>query len=368
MNISDPEDLVIVDSLSEKWYGELIPAFCSHCNQSFFMKPGLLHHYCPFCLENGFEIHPILTFSEKPELILPFRINHEQVEGIFKRFLENIWLKPNDLNPSNLKYRASYHYWIMWLLDSQVDGFWKAEVGFDYKIKSSVETYQNQTWDSKEEIGVKTRWESRMGEIHRMVQNINLPALAQHEILLQMIGDFDLKFATRTSEANLQEMVVAPEVNPQKVWDQAKVLLDKAVENECARACNGQHIRGFSISAEYGSKNWSLLLLPYIASYYVNDTGEKIPVYINGQSGRIHGSRFVSTHKALSIAAIGGIISLLMIISGILALILGSVLPPLPIIGLILITFSFVIGILSILPVIWAMFHNKQEKDIAIHL
>jgi len=368
VKITDPEEFVIVSASSNKWCGELIPAFCSHCNQSFFMKPGLLDQSCPFCFEKGFEFHPILTFLEKPELILPFRINLEKVEGIFNQFPVNFWINPKDLNPANLMSRASFNYWIMWLMDAQVDGFWKAEMGFDYKVKSSVESFRNQTWDSIDEIDVKTRWESRIGEVHRLYQNINLPALDQHGKLIQMIGDFDLKYAAPISDVDLQEMVVAPDLNPQKVWDQAKAQLDKAVENECEHASDAQHIRGFSISAEYSNQNWTLLLLPYIASYYLNDTGEKIPVYINGQTGQIHGSRFASTRKALILAGIGGIIAFLLFISGILAITLGSILPPLPIIGVLLIAISLITGILSVLPIIWSMIHNQQEKETAIYL
>ncbi len=368
MNITDPEDLVIVSASSNKWYGELIPAFCCHCNQSFFMKPNLLDRYCPICFEIGFEIHPILTFLEKPELILPFRINHEQVAGIFKRFLDNFWLNPNDLNPANLQSRASFNYWIMWLMDAQVDGFWKAEMGFDYKIKSSVESFKNQTWDSKDEIDIKTRWESRMGEVHRMYQNINLPALDQHGKFIRMIGDYDLKYVSPISDIDLQEMVVAPAINPQKVWDQAILQLDKAVENECKSACDAQYIRGFTNSAEYTNPNWTLLLLPYIATYYINDTGEKVPVYINGQSGQIHGLRFASTRKALTLAGIGGIFAFIMFISGILAMTFASILPPLPVVGFILVTISLILGISAVVPLIWSLFHNQQEKETATHL
>ena len=368
MNITDPEKLVIVDGSNEKWYGEHLPAFCSHCNQSFFIKPNHLNQYCPFCLETGFEVHPIFTFSQKPELILPFQINHDQIEGIYKRFLENFWLKPNDLSTSTLLSRSSFHYWIMWLVDSQVDGFWQAEIGFDYKIKSSVESFKNQTWDSKDEIDIKTRWESRMGEVHRMYQNMNLPALSQHGKLVGMIGDFDLKYGKPISDVDLQEIVVTPELNPQHVWDQAKILLNKSVEIDCERACDAQHIRGFSISADYSKQNWTLILLPYIVSYYLSETGDKTPVYINGQSGRIHGSRFASTRKAITMTAIGAIFAFLMFVSGILALTLGSILPPLPIIGFIVTVISLIIGILAILPSIWTIYHNKQEKDTAIHL
>ena len=101
-------------------------------------------------------------------------------------------------------------------MDAQVDGFWKAEMGFDYKVKSSVESFRNQTWDSIDEIDIKTRWESRMGEVHRLYQNINLPALDQHGKLIQMIGDFDLKYAAPISDVDLQEMVVAPDFKSAK--------------------------------------------------------------------------------------------------------------------------------------------------------
>jgi hypothetical protein len=368
MNIIDPEKLVFVDGSSEKWYGEHLPAFCSHCNQSFFLIPNHLNQYCPICLETGFEIHPILTFSQKPELILPFRINHQHIESVYKRFLENFWFKPDDLTPFTLLSRASFHYWIMWLVDSQVDGFWKAEMGFDYKLKSSVESFNNQTWDSKEEIHMKIRWESRMGEVHRMYQNMNLPALSQHGKLVRMIGDFDLKYSIPVSEFELQEIVITPELNPQHVWDQAKMQLDQAVENDCEHACDAQHIRGFSISAEYNKQNWTMILLPYIVSYYLSETGDKTPVYINGQSGRIYGSRFASTRKALTWTAIGAIFAFLLFISGILALTLGSILPPLPIIGFIFLAISLIIGFFMILPPIWTLFHNKQEKETAIYL
>ena len=78
----------------------------------------------------------------------------------------------------------------MWLVDAGVDGQWKADVGFDYQVKSNVETYKNQTWNSHEVVGTKTRWEMRFGEVHRLYQNISLPALPALEKLTKVLWRF----------------------------------------------------------------------------------------------------------------------------------------------------------------------------------
>ena len=94
-------------------------------------------------------------------------------------------------------------------------------------------------------------------------------------------------------------MILAPEINPERVWDLAKTKINKVVENDCTEANGAQHIRSFTLSAEYTPKSWTLLLLPVIATYYLNDEGERVPLYINGQSGEIFGAKYASRAQSL---------------------------------------------------------------------
>lgn len=203
----------------------------------------------------------------------------------------------------------------------------------------------------------------RFGEVHRLYQNISLPALPALEKLTKSFGDFDLTRSEKLVESSiLKTMILAPEINPEKVWDLAKTRINKLVENDCTEANGAQHIRSFTLSADYTPKSWTLLLLPVIVTYYLNDEGERVPLYLNGQSGEIFGAKYASVRKAWTWAGIGFLAAVLLLIAGIMSITIGALFPPLPLLGGLLIVAAFALGIGSLIPVILALFNNKQEK------
>ena len=125
---------------------------------------------------------------------MPFSTNLPQkIPAIFEKFVGEVWLRTDDFNVSSLSQRLRPLYWTQWLADSQVIGSWKAEVGYDYQVKSSQENYHHGNWHSTELLETRIRWEVRVGQIVRPYQNVSAPAYSHYAQRMSLIGDYDTR-------------------------------------------------------------------------------------------------------------------------------------------------------------------------------
>jgi hypothetical protein len=63
---------------------------------------------------------------------------------------------------------------------------------------------------------------------------------------------------------------------------------------ECQQACRADHLREFTWQPEFSEQNWTLLLAPVYATFYLDDENKPQPILVNGQSGKLSGSRRAS--------------------------------------------------------------------------
>jgi hypothetical protein len=83
----------------------------------------------------------------------------------------------------------------MWMLDSTITAGWQAEIGYDYQVKTSQESFQSGGWITHEKLEGRVRYEPRAGKLHRRYHNITSPALSDHNRLMQRTGRYDLQKA-----------------------------------------------------------------------------------------------------------------------------------------------------------------------------
>ena len=356
------------DSTQKIWGIELHPYGCPICGQAFLVKHELHDQRCPRCAQAILTPQAIRLRNEPPEAVVPFKIQKSDLKTALQQFVEQVWLRPDDFTAENLYQRLTPVFTPMWLIDCQINGFWEAETGFDYEVKSSKESYQNGSWITTPLVEKRIRWEKRMGGLWRNYNNIIAPAVSYHTELLDKIGDFNLSL-NRGYHFDIIENVFlnTPDQPPEAAWSFAKSNLNHAAEKDCLQAANAQHIRDYKIDAKYQSPHWTQLLLPIYFTHYCDDEGIQYPLYIHGQTGQIAGLQIASPKKGWRWAGLSIALSILLFLISLLFFAVNTVIPGLAVAGAVFVVLAFGGGIFSLIPLIWPWQWNRRQKERKIY-
>jgi hypothetical protein len=364
MMMGQVQPLEVVEEKENLWDTNRQPGGCPHCRRAFLLLESQINAECPLCRQGQLEPQPLQLHPSKPEQMLPFKINRQNLRAIYEQFISGVWIKPDDFTTDNLIARTQAIYWPLWLVDSDVRGEWQMEAGFDYQVESSREYYQDGQWRSRKLVEDRIRWEPRLGELNYHIDNIPAPALEEHKNRQQMTGQYNLKNANVFQiEALKDAMIEAPDLPPTNAWPLAKPGVDKTLSQVCAKASGAQHARNFAIKADYQNLNWTQLLLPMYATYYKDDENQPQILIINGETGLIQGPRLASQKRGLRTAAIiAGIAGVLLFIA-LIGFLLTSLFPPAGIIASLMGILGFAVGIGALFPAIWPVQWNRKQRS-----
>ncbi|NJN44298.1 MAG: hypothetical protein HC806_05960 [Anaerolineae bacterium] len=123
------------------------------------------------------------------------------------------------------------------------------------------------------------------------------------------MGEFDLTPAQSLSGGNLpapsggrSPLFRLPTRPTEDAWPDALPNLQQAASDECRAAGKSDHFREFRWQAEYANQNWTQLLLPIYATYYLDDDQRPQPILLHGQTGQVSGVRRASMKRAQTTA------------------------------------------------------------------
>ena len=359
--------LKIIEEGQDIWNSNRQPAGCSHCHRAFLALESQLKEPCPLCRIGSLEQQALRVNPAEPERMLPFRINIQHLRLIYTQFTSGVWIKPEDFTIDNLLKRTQKIYWPLWLVDSDVEGQWQMEAGFNYQVESSKEYFQDGQWQSRKIIEDRIRWEPRLGEINTHIDNVPVPALEEHQDRQQITGTYELKNAGPFQPDKLNDSLIeAPDLTPADAWPLAEPQVNKTLSQVCAKAAGAQHSRNFTIKANYQSLNWTQFLLPMYASYYKDDEGQPQILIINGETGAIQGPRLASQKRGWQIAAIFGGIAGVLLSLALIGFLLTTIFPPASLIAAFLGILGFGTGIGALIPAIWPSQWNRKNKSLEI--
>ena len=354
----------ILAAEASAWGTPLRPAGCPACRQVYLLEADRLEQTCPNCARSKLKPQPALLRPEAPELLAPFRHTRPDLRSGLDKFVKEVWLPCADFETDTLLRRAVPVYWPMWLLDSEVIGHWQAEAGFNYQVKSSQESYGGSGWTTREQVETRIRWEPRAGQIQRHYDNIVAPAISEQGRLLKLAGQYQLNLATAYRPEQVKGALLhVPDLSPESAWPLAQPELDEAASAECQQAAGAQHLRNFTLRADYESLHWTLLFLPVYVTWYTDDQGQAHTLYLNGQSGLIGGARLASQRKGwqwagalLAAAAVFFLLALLL--AGI-----GFIFPPGMILGSLLGIMAILLACAAIIPAAWPWQWNRGQME-----
>ncbi len=344
------------------WGARLTAVYCAHCGEAHLVPEDAPPSLCPFCFQGPVAPQPAYLREEPPEQVLPYSVSEQRLAGILARWARTVRFRPADLRAEVLMRRVRRYLVPLWLVDGRVEGVWRADVGFDYQAVSYQDRYSDgRGWSSQEVREKRVRWEPRVGRIGRAYENLVASALDDQRTLMARLGDFDLsQRADYSPEAVAGGVVRIPTLEPEAAWPEAEAAFVRAAGADCRRAAGADHIRDFTLAAEYADLNWTLLLLPAYVTWY-REGGRVWPVLVNGQSGRVSGVRRASVRKAnITSLILGGVALLLFLLGGGLAL-LGAILPPAAVLGGLLLIVGLLMAIVAPIPAIGVWVFNRRS-------
>jgi len=299
---------------------------------------------------------------EPPELAVPFAVSPAQAGAALEAWARGVWLRPAELSGPVLQQRLMSTYVPMWLVDAEVVGGWSAQAGFAYEVASTNENFQGGQWVTQHVKETRLRWEPRAGQVQRAYANIAAPALEDHTRLMARLGQFPLTAAQPYAPGAAQPAAVrAPSLTPEAAWPFARAHLDEAVAADVQTAAAAAKLEQTQLKLAYRNRHWTQLLLPVYATAYQDEAGTWHAVQINAHTGQISGVRRASQKQGwLWTGGIAAAALALFILSALLTAV-GMVFPPLVAVGGFFIIVSFVIGLASLFPAIWAWQFNRQS-------
>ncbi len=362
-----PEPIFSPEDLQSAWGLPVSVTVCDSCGWNYVVPSEVLPQKCPHCFQADLDV--VVGDLEKlarikpPELVIPYSISQERLVGSIQAFSKGGWFAPADFTPANLMKRLRRIYMPMWLVDGSVEATWQAETGFNYQVVSHQDHYDDRRrgWVSREVQETRVRWEPRLGRLQRSYQNIAAPALEEQKRMLHNLGNFDLEHACSYNADALQQAYVRlPNREPGDAWSDAEPAFSTAGADEVRRAAQADFIREFRWSAEYSEENWTLLLLPVLLTYYLDDEKQPQRILVHGETGKLAGRRRASMQRAQRTAvlllAAGVVLFLLSLAAGALSF----VAPPVAVIAGIGFLAALLVSLSAVAPLVIAWQVNRQ--------
>jgi len=357
------------ESLRAAWGAGFEVAVCERCQWRCLASGDFAQQICPNCHTSKLTVLPgglnEMPYSTAPELLLPFQLDQRGLGKAIGVFSAGIPFPPAGLNQAAMLSRMMKVYLPVWLVDAQVSARWETEAGFDYQVISHQDHFDQDAkgWQSQEIKEDRVRWENRVGLLNRVYQNITAPAIDDHQRIDAQLGPFRQDSAlpyepNQTAGAYIR----LPDNPPKEAWPEATASFEKTAAAECARACGAGHTRQFRWKAEYSNLNWTMMLLPVFSTCYVDDQGHAQAVLINGQTGRITGTRRSSMKRAGKWSLSILVASLLFFSLGLLVdLFLAAGYPPLTGFSTLILILGFLGVFASAIPYLTAWDYNRKQ-------
>ena len=350
------------------WGAPLIAIHCSKCGEAHLVKDAPPR--CPFCLAESVEPQPAYLPEEPPEQTVDYQITDAGLRATLERWTKGVWFCPDDMTADALAQRAQRYLVPLWLVDGQMQAAWRADVGFYYQVMSSQDRYlQGGGWISHEVEETRVRWEPRVGRLERRYENLTVPALDDHRKLMGRLGRYNISQriaytpdAVGDAQATGTVAVRIPTLEPEAAWPDAEMAFAQAAQAECQQAAGADHIRDFTIDAQYSGLNWTLLLLPAYVTWY-EEGGQVWPILINGQIGHVSGVRRSSARKARNASLILGAIAALLLLLGGLLSVIGLLFPPVIAIGGAILLVGVLPALVAPVPAITVWAYNRRSEQ-----
>jgi hypothetical protein len=315
----DLESTLLQMPKTEGWGTERRTVRCENCGAVTTFQEGQVAGECAFCGSGKVVEQAGSANLIRPETLVPFRVTREQAVAAFRKWISGLWFRPNDLKHAGQLAKISGSYLPFWTFDAFTSSAWTAEAGYHYyETEHYTETDAQGNTVQKTRQVQKTRWVPASGHRQDFFDDELVCAskgLPPH--LIEHICPYDLQALAPYDPGFLAGFAAEEyQVDLQGGWGLARERIQAEVNSRCAGDVPGDTHRGLNVHTAYSQMTFKHLLLPvWVAAYLYNNKSYRF--LVNGQTGETSGEAPLSWWK------IAGLVLLLLIIAGIIALLVN---------------------------------------------
>lgn len=344
---------------AQGWGAQRRELHCQSCGARTSLTPNGLAHTCPFCGSNQVLQQDAPQDQLRPRFLIPFQIESTRIQDIAREWLGSSWMTPKTLKEAARVADFQGVYMPYWTFDAQTVADWRAQVG--HQVSERYYDSSSKSWKTR----TKTVWRWESGRAQRTFDDLLISGSTQLSgLLLEELQDFKTRAFVPYSPSYLAGfMAHAYDVPLESAWDVARQKMREATRGACRAQASTSQIRNFRMTLDFSDESWRYVLMPvYVAAYRYE--GETYQVMVNGQTGAIAGQRPVDWTKVW--LAVGGMLApgVFLGLLGVLASVLGAVLPPSLVVGGGVLVLALVLLIVGVIFAVITVSKARKMDDV----
>ena len=288
------------------WQAERRSVQCQSCHAVMVFEAGRVGQNCEFCGSPALVPYEEAKAPIRPQGLLPFKIERNQVRDNIRRWWRSKWLAPGRLAAAALVDRIRSVYIPYWTFDAQVHCPWQAEAGYHYYVEVPGRDSQGRPVVRREQ---RTRWEPASGAIDHAFDDEPVPGTQGLPLnLLRQVEPFPTGEVVAYDTAFLQGHIVEHyRVVLFDAAEQSQRQMHAALEQLCSQQVPGDTYRNLQISPAYSGRTFKHVLVPVWLLTY--DYGRKhYQVIANGYTGRMAGTYPIAWWKVVLLVVLALIV------------------------------------------------------------
>jgi DNA-directed RNA polymerase subunit RPC12/RpoP len=294
------------------WDRPSVSMSCKSCGATISSETGVAGK-CTYCGS------PYVTQSApradliRPETLIPFRVDKNKANDLFKHWLGTGWFTPSNLTELSRLHLIKGVYTPFWTYDTNAHSSWTAESGYYYYVTETYTVTVNGRRETRTRQVQKVRWVPSAGQRQGFYNDVLVPASkGMNQELILKIYPFDLNQLVPYKPEFLSGFMAEEYgVDLHQGWVTAQNTVASTERDKCGREVPGDTHRFLRVQTSFNNITYKHILLPvWIAAYEYK--AKTYHFLINGQTGEVQGFKPISWAKvALFVAGVAAAVAAL---------------------------------------------------------
>lgn len=281
---------------------------CTTCGATTTLQPNVVSDFCAFCNSPLIASQTNSQKLIKPSALLPFKVQQNEGNELFKKWLSSLWWAPNNLKrQARQQSKLAGMYLPYWTYDTDTETDYSGERGDNYYVQ---ETYTNDKGQTSTRTVTKIRWSNVSGHVSNSFDDVlvvasgSLPTAYVDKLEpwdLTNLVPYDPKFLSGFRSESYQ-------LGLTDGFEVAKNKMDPEIRSTINRDIGGDHQRIHRMDVDYNNITFKHILLPiWLSAYKYNNKVYRF--VINARTGEVQGERPYSWIKiTLAVMLVAAII------------------------------------------------------------
>jgi RNase P subunit RPR2 len=292
LTLNEIDFLSFINSYEKEEFNKTKVVTCTNCKATPTVNENLRSMMCPYCGSPLVEDNIHEERFIKPEYVLPFGINRNNVNDILKKWVDGFWFAPDNLKKSILSTNNLNGIYVpFWTFDTITHTDYKGEQGEAYS--ETVGSGENRRTVRRVD------WTYTEGSVENFYDDILVcgSGSLRSDILQKIQHGWNPKAVVKIDNNYLEGFITEKyQIDLKESYEQAKVIFNNYERESVRRAIGGDEQRIHDMYTKFNNITFKHILVPiYVSSFVYNN--KNFTFYINGITGSISGDRPYSNTK-----------------------------------------------------------------------